>query len=90
LLVTAVKNFLVDRGVVLDLLKGFVGFSSAIFTQLYRAIYGTDNDGADLVLLWSWRCSPPPSPVIRSNSSCAEADPSYPIGQQLPASLAQF
>jgi hypothetical protein len=50
-LVTAVKNFLSDRGVVLDLLKGFVGFSSAIFTQLYHAIYGTDNDGADLVLL---------------------------------------
>ncbi|KAL8051717.1 hypothetical protein ABFX02_06G166100 [Erythranthe guttata] len=51
-LVPCVKNFPENRGRLIGLMKGYVGLSGAIFTQLYLAIYG--DDAKSMILFIGW------------------------------------
>lgn len=51
-LVTCVKNFPENRGVVIGLLKSYTGISAAVVAQLYHAVYGDDTKHFTLVVAW--------------------------------------
>ncbi|XP_021862394.1 protein NUCLEAR FUSION DEFECTIVE 4-like [Spinacia oleracea] len=52
--VPCVKNFPENRGVVIGLLKSYIGLGGAVMAQLYHALYGNDNAADGVILLIAW------------------------------------
>ncbi|KAE8652748.1 uncharacterized protein LOC101204150 [Cucumis sativus] len=53
IMVTSLRNFPDRRGIILGLLKGYVGIGGAILTQICLGFYGPE-DPSNIVLLFAW------------------------------------
>ncbi|TQE00052.1 hypothetical protein C1H46_014305 [Malus baccata] len=51
-LVTCVKNFPRNRGLLIGLLEGYIGLSAAVIAQIYHALYGNDTKSFTLFVAW--------------------------------------
>lgn len=51
-LVTCVKNFPQNRGIMLGLLNGYTGISAAVIAQLYHTFYGKNTKSFTLFVAW--------------------------------------
>uniref|UniRef100_A0A803LW45 Nodulin-like domain-containing protein n=1 Tax=Chenopodium quinoa TaxID=63459 RepID=A0A803LW45_CHEQI len=52
--VPCVKNFPENRGIVIGLLKSYIGLGGAVMAQLYHALYGNDTTADGVILLIAW------------------------------------
>ncbi|XP_057520689.1 protein NUCLEAR FUSION DEFECTIVE 4-like [Amaranthus tricolor] len=53
-LVPCVQNFPENRGVVIGILKSYLGIGGAIMTQFYHVLYGDDSDAVGVILIIAW------------------------------------
>ncbi|KNA14870.1 hypothetical protein SOVF_103410 [Spinacia oleracea] len=53
-LVPCVQNFPENRGVVIGILKSYLGIGGAIMTQFYHALYGDDSSSSGVILIIAW------------------------------------
>ncbi|KMT11441.1 hypothetical protein BVRB_5g107650 [Beta vulgaris subsp. vulgaris] len=53
-LVPCVQNFPENRGVVIGILKSYLGIGGAIMTQFYHALYGNDSSAVGVILVIAW------------------------------------